>query len=275
MNEQTKRTNLTDDGIRASERFFREIEIPFLIHELKDPIAIIETGVRTLLEKQAKFGPLTAKQESTLKRALRNTQKAREMLNSLLEVGRSEAGCFVCGQFAPVPATFHALRDALEIMAGSLADELRQYEREDDAIQLLSDHGVLMVVAPSLMNATMLQDEVKYRQIVGNLIKNALHHRNRLMEVRMNIEDDQLVLAVSDDGPGIDPQHHELVFRRFAQVDACDITPRKGHGLGLAGALIMARSLGGDIVLESEKGKGAVFRLRLPLRYHQPDGVQE
>ncbi|MGA8020769.1 MAG: hypothetical protein WCA42_18020, partial [Desulfobacterales bacterium] len=62
-------------------RFFREVEIEFLIHELKDPFAIIETGVRTLLEKKDKFGPLTPRQEKILKRTLRSSNRARTMLN--------------------------------------------------------------------------------------------------------------------------------------------------------------------------------------------------
>lgn len=267
MNDETDRNERGSDDIQASERFFREIEIPFLIHELKDPMSIIETGVRTLLEKQAKFGPLTAKQANTLKRALRNTQKARAMLSNLLEIGRSEAGCVVCDQFSPVRASFKALRDALEIMMGALADELHQHENDDDALKLMSEHGVLYVVAPSVANIQMHQDEVKFRQIVGNLIKNALHHRNRWTEIRMEIDDSMLVVAISDDGPGIAPEHHEMVFKRYAQVDTCSIAPRKGHGLGLAGALILARSLGGDIKLESAAGKGATFRLRLPIKH--------
>lgn len=266
MKNQTGQIDAQGEGLKASERFFSEIEIPFLIHELKDPISIIETGVRTLLEKQAKFGPLTPKQTNTLKRALRNTQKARAMLSNLLEIGRSEAGCMVCEEFSPVRAAFKALRDALEIMMGTLADELSQHDNEDDALQLMSEHGVLFVVTPSVANMQLYQDEVKFRQIVGNLIKNALHHRNRWTEIRMEIDENVLVIAVSDDGPGIDPEHHEMVFRRYAQVDTCSIAPRKGHGLGLAGAQILARSLGGDILLESEPGKGATFRLRLPIR---------
>ena len=50
----------------APDQFFRELEIQFLIHELKDPIAIIETGLRTILERREKFGPLSTKQENTL-----------------------------------------------------------------------------------------------------------------------------------------------------------------------------------------------------------------
>jgi signal transduction histidine kinase len=82
----------------------------------------------------------------------------------------------------------------------------------------------------------------------------------------MDIENDDLSLTVSDDGPGVEPEHHEMIFRRYAQVKECSIVPRKGHGLGLAGALILARCLGGDIKIVSEKGQGAAFCLTLPVK---------
>ena len=81
----------------------------------------------------------------------------------------------------------------------------------------------------------------------------------------MDREAHQLLVEIADDGPGIDPDYHEMIFRRYAQVKECSIAPRNGHGLGLAGARILARCLGGDIELKSKKGKGATFRLRLPL----------
>ncbi|MGV7224599.1 MAG: ATP-binding protein, partial [Nitrospinales bacterium] len=64
----------------------------------------------------------------------------------------------------------------------------------------------------------------------------------------------------------------ELIFKRYAQVKECSIVPRKGHGLGLAGALILARCLGGDIKIESQKGQGATFRLTLPLKLESGQG---
>ena len=76
---QQKDRNL-QGATQMQDQFFREVEIQFLIHELKDPISIIETGLRTLLERQEKFGSLTSKQENTLKRTLRNTKKARSLL---------------------------------------------------------------------------------------------------------------------------------------------------------------------------------------------------
>jgi signal transduction histidine kinase len=78
------------------------------------------------------------------------------------------------------------------------------------------------------------------------------------------VDGDYLVIAVSDDGPGIEPENHAMVFQRYAQVKECSIVPRKGHGLGLAN--IISRCLGGSLELESEKGKGATFRLTLPLK---------
>ena len=249
----------------SPEEFFREIEIQFLIHELKDPIAIIETGLRTLLEKQERFGPLSPKQENTLKRTLRNTKKARDMLGNLLEIGRSESGCFVCSYFQPAKSVYQAMKDALEIMTGPLSEELGKYQTEKDAIDFLSQNGILLEISPHVADTEMFQDEIKFRQIVGNLLKNALHHRRALVKIIMEIDNKRLALAVSDDGPGVEPDHQEMIFKRYAQVKECSIVPRKGHGLGLAGALILARCLGGDITIDSRKGQGATFHLTLPV----------
>lgn len=247
------------------EEFFREIEIQFLIHELKDPIAIVETGLRTLLEKKEKFGPLLPKQENTLKRTLRNTKKAREMLNNLMEIGRSESGCFICSHFQPVKSVYQAMKDSLEIMTGPLSDEIGRYETEKDALELLNRHGIYLEFSAQVLDTEIFQDEIKFRQIVGNLLKNALHHRRERLEIKMDVADEIVSLTVTDDGPGVEPEHHEMVFKRYAQVKECSIVPRKGHGLGLAGALILAQCLGGDINIVSGKGQGAAFCLTLPV----------
>ena len=117
MSEKDKAKENKQPAEVNAEQFFREIEIEFMVHELKDPIAIIETGLRTLLERQDKFGRLSPRQENTLKRTLRNSKKARELLHNLLEIGRSESGCFIGERFQPAESAFEALKDALEIHA--------------------------------------------------------------------------------------------------------------------------------------------------------------
>ena len=263
MNKQNKQKQQTVES--RPIQFFKEIEIEFLVHELKDPIAIIETGLRTLLERQDKFGLLSPRQESTLKRALRNSKKARELLHNLLEIGRSEAGCFIGERFHPSKSVMQALTDALESNAWNVFEKYSSYENETEALNFLSSRGIILDISAPTVDLEMFQDEVKFRQIIGNLIKNALHHRRQRVTIRQELAGDYLVISVTDDGPGIEPEQHEMIFRRYAQVKECTIVPRKGHGLGLAGADIISRCLGGRLELESAKGKGATFRLVIPL----------
>lgn len=250
----------------SSESFFREIQIEFLIHELKGPVSIIETGLRTLLEQQEKFGSLSSKQEKTLQRALKNVKKTRGMINDLMEIGRSEAGCFLCCRFQPEKAVKDVLMEELEILTiGTVAAD-----KGDVQMQNLEMHGVFLNIEEQAAHKEMLQDETKFRQILGNLIKNALRHRKSRIDINVNLEDNRLIVDVIDDGPGVNPEDHELIFKRYAQANPTSTLDRNGHGLGLAGALVLARCLGGDIKLKSETGKGATFRLILPMTMEQP-----
>ncbi len=244
--------------------FFRELQIEFLIHELKGPVAVIETGVRTLLERRDKFGPLSDKQEKTLKRVLRNTRKTRRMMNSLLEIGRCQAGSFACAAFDPAAVTLETLLEVLEITLGSLADQVPETADRGRLTGFLEANGIHLAVDPGADSVQVMQDETKFRQIVGNLIGNALYHRHKTVGVHLQRRGDDLVIEVTDDGPGIAAEHHELVFRRYTQVKTDGEVKRRGHGLGLAGARVLARGMGGDIQLESTEGHGATFRLILP-----------
>lgn len=262
MNIQNNLLKKPQVTMASRGNFFRDIEIEFLLHELKDPLSIIETGMRSLLEKSEKYGPLSPRQEKTLKRTLRNTKKVREMLNGLLEIGRSEAGRFVCCRFQPVQSLYAVLADALEIADGMNVDpEAVEHEMR----QVFSLHGISLHIAPQVLDIEVEQDETKFRQILGNLIKNALHHKRTSIEILMAQEQDLVVIDIIDDGPGIAPEYHQLIFQRYAQVHDSAAFPRQGHGLGLTGALILAQSLGGNIELHSEKGKGATFRFILPV----------
>ncbi|MEW5909272.1 MAG: HAMP domain-containing sensor histidine kinase [Thermodesulfobacteriota bacterium] len=266
MKNDPQQQNNQGKSFDTPQHFFREIEIQFLIHEMKDPLSIIETGLRTLLDRKDKFGGLSAPQEKTLKRTLRNAVKAREMLNSLLEIGRSESGVCISCQFDAVKTIAQVLAESLEMQSDVSQEDLGSCENLGQFVSLLEKHHILLSIPDKPVQFLMCQDENRFRQIFGNLLKNALYHRKKTIVVKLNQSDDSLTLEVTDDGPGIDPQHHELVFRRYAQViDSNAGVPRKGHGLGLAGALIMARSLGGDIQLRSTAGSGATFIMVIPM----------
>lgn len=263
--------NRTGDGnfTPLEESFFKEIQIEFLVHELKGPMSVIETGLLMLLDKRDTYGPLSSRQEKTLQRTLRNARKARQMLSDLLEIGRSQAGCFMCSPFHPVKAVYDVLREALELTPGTQTRDLLETGRLPES---LPRFGIYLNIAPETADLKIEQDETKFRQIFGNLVKNALHHRKERIDIEINQSGDDIRIDVNDDGPGIKPEHHDLVFQRYAQVKECALPAnREGHGLGLAGAFILARCLGGNIELKSESGRGARFRLILPIRFQSED----
>ena len=254
------------------ENFFKEIDIEFLIHELKDPISIVETGAQMLLKKQERFGPLTERQAKTINRIIRNAAKARQMLYGLLEVGRAESGSFSCMQFDPVLAGYDALLQCLDLHAPATADKVRQIPQNEAALAYLNNSGIFFTVARAAEGLQLNQDETKFRQIAGNLIKNALHYRGERLELRLDVENDVFVMEVIDDGPGIPDKYQQSIFKRYTQAAECRQIARNGHGLGLAGARTLARSLGGDILVFSRKNEGATFRLTMPLQFAEPPG---
>ena len=247
----------------AGGRFFQEVEIEFLVHELKDPLSVVETGIRTLLEKQNKYGPLGERQQRTLHRVLRNAVKTRQMVYDLLEVGRAQAACMACCRFSPGQAVLEAIMAALETFSAGTHPPGGGGTVDGEILGFLETSGIFMDVS-ALAATEIYHDEFKFRCIAGNLIKNAFQYRRERMEVALDSDGDTIVVSVSDDGPGIDPKHHEAVFQRYVRGSAGIDLSRSGHGLGLACSRILARSMGGDVLLESRRGQGARFRFHLP-----------
>ena len=70
----------------------RRIRLDLLIHDLKGPLAVIETGIISMLQRENKYGPLTDQQKKVLLRALRNTRITQTLVNDTLELGKSSEG---------------------------------------------------------------------------------------------------------------------------------------------------------------------------------------
>ena len=266
MTKKPSETIVRVDPAPAGD-FVGAIDIEFLIHELKDPLSVIETAVRMLLEKTDKYGPLTARQVKTLQRALRSSKKARGMLGDLLEVGRSDAGHIECCTFDPAAVVDDVLMDALESADAELWEKIQETDRIDDREVLMDRRGIRLTRSEAVHCVRLCQDETKFRQIVGNLIKNALHHRRRQIEVDLDCRGERLIVNVNDDGPVVEKGNRELIFERYTRIKTSGVVSRPGHGLGLAGARTLARHLGGDITVSTHRGIGANFCLTLPLTF--------
>ena len=104
-------------------------------------------------------------------------------------------------------------------------------------------------------------DRARAAQILRILIDNALKHTAPGTEIAITpaSSPSEARLTVSDDGSGIDPRSRDRIFDRFYTADAVS-----GSGLGLAIARELARAMGGDVILEPRRGRGASFILKLP-----------
>ena len=118
----------------------------------------------------------------------------------------------------------------------------------------------------------ILSDEKRIRQIVFNLVSNAVKFTES-GSVRLKAESQQhpngerIVLTVSDTGVGIPEDKTEDIFKSFHQIESGANRKFGGTGLGLAITRNVVRALGGEIMVESEPGKGSVFTVMLPLQH--------
>jgi two-component system sensor histidine kinase VicK len=109
-------------------------------------------------------------------------------------------------------------------------------------------------------------DESKVRQILSNLIENAIKYSppDSRITIRETLADDGRVLSVEDEGGGIPDDSRERVFERFYQVDQTSTRRVGGTGLGLYICSKMADSLGARLWLDRSDAQGSVFCLALP-----------
>jgi signal transduction histidine kinase len=243
----------------------QRIKFDFLVHDLKVPLAVIEAGVTTLLQKTEKYGPLTEKQEKVLRRVLRNTIVTKNLVNDALELGRSREG--IVNKTATSLSRFveDTLVEIFDLTDSSAAENIKNCTELRFFQETLSEKGIFLEIEEALWCRSVLMDESKIRQILRNLLNNALKYRKE--KIRLFIEDKEacLFISVSDDGDGIPADFHEKIFQCYFQMDVEQHHCVRGHGLGLAGVMVLLEDMGGKLYLNSDTGKGATFSVKIPL----------
>ncbi len=109
-------------------------------------------------------------------------------------------------------------------------------------------------------------DPVRLRQVVANLVANALRHTppGGAVTIKADLLGDRLIITVTDTGAGIAPEDLPKIFDRFWRADSSRSRATGGSGLGLSIARQLARAHGGDITATSRPGQGATFRMDVP-----------
>ncbi|RBY81902.1 cell wall metabolism sensor histidine kinase WalK [Blastococcus sp. TF02A-26] len=145
-----------------------------------------------------------------------------------------------------------------------------------DARALQPDRPVELVVDPAMTELpVVLGDEARLRQVLGNLVTNALVHTPADARVTVTLAEEPappgaeedggtVVVRVADEGPGMTPEDAARVFERFYRADPSRHRAAGGTGLGLAIVSSLVAAHGGTVRLDTAPGQGAVFTVRLP-----------
>ncbi|MEU3693462.1 HAMP domain-containing sensor histidine kinase [Streptomyces narbonensis] len=220
----------------SSRRFVADMS-----HELRTPLTALTAVTEVLEDEQDSLDPMIAPAVALV---VSETRRLNDLVENLMEVTRFDAG------------TARLVLDEVDI-----ADQITaciDARAWLDAVDLDAERGIVAPLDPRRLDV-----------ILANLIGNALKHGGSPVRVSVRTDDDELVIAVRDHGPGIPEEVLPHVFDRFYKASAS--RPRsEGSGLGLSIAMENALIHGGSITAANSVGEdgtadGAVFVLRLPL----------
>jgi signal transduction histidine kinase/GAF domain-containing protein len=216
-----------------------------IVHDLRSPLSSVMASIELLMRGVS--GPLTGNQQHVLGIANTSSLQMLDMINTLLDISRLEAGRM---PMTPAPCELPSLISRAAEQLASLAHEQRI------AVQLAFDANLPAAHADSGLVV----------RVVQNLLANALKFSGRDSSVLLRATTAQkpqpcLLVSVSDHGIGIAPKDREKIFAKFGQVGE----RRGGTGLGLTFCKLVVETHGGQIWVESTPGRGSTFYFTLPL----------
>ena len=215
-------------------------------HELRTPLAAM-LGYAELLQENI-YGALPAKATPIVERIRSNGRHLLGLINTVLDISKIESGQFKL--------------NLSEYALSSMVETVRVATESLAAGKKLAFHAE---VAKGLPHG--LGDEQRLTQVLLNLVGNAIKFTDTgEVRIRASVADGRFTVAVSDTGPGIPPEERDRVFEKFHQIDNSSTRTKGGTGLGLAIAKDIVEMHGGRIWVESTLGKGATFRMELPVR---------
>ncbi len=227
---------------RAKSEFLANIS-----HEIRTPMNAILGFAETLLNET-----VNERHRRFLQTILSSGQNLLALIDDILDLSRIEAGKL---KIQPEPVDIKAM----------------VYEIHSIFLDKAEKKGLefLLKIDKDLPEILIL-DEVRLRQILMNLISNAIKFTDRgrvelhLWQKLCHVNTIDLFIRVLDTGIGIPPSQHQLIFENFRQQDNQRAKDYGGTGLGLAITKKLVELMEGEIWVESEVGKGSIFTVRLP-----------
>lgn len=219
-------------------------------HEIRTPLTAI-SGIAEILEKNKTT--LDDKQQKLIRTLGTSTSSLKDLINDILDFSKIESGDLELDE-----RTFK-LEELFEQVISIMT-----LKAQEKGLSFKFDYS-------AVKNVRFFGDNTRLRQILINLIGNALKFSDQGSVNVTAIRTEQngtpaLRIDVTDTGIGIAPEKFDLIFERFKQADSSVSRKYGGTGLGLPISKNLALMMGGDILLESQVGKGSTFTLIVPFQ---------
>src|SRR3982751_2594149 len=239
------------DALEDSLRKLRELEkvrddlMKMIVHDLKTPLTSVLATLEMLSDGD--FGEVTTPQKAAIGEAETKSEDLLALIDDILEVARIEEAQ-ISLSVAP-------------IAPGALLAELVhewthrfQQERTTTSVSVADDAPVFT------------GDKGLIKRVFSNLIQNAVTHSSRPVHLELSARraGKGVLFTVSDNGPGIPPEYHEIIFRKFGQVEMPRTPRTRSSGLGLTFCKLVVERHRGRIWVRSAEGQGGSFYLELP-----------
>lgn len=223
-------------------------------HELRTPVSVVKTNLYMLKSRLEKDYPKAydEKVQRYFDRLLESTEREITMVNTFLESARIDNKKFELN---------FSTEDFGQLVANSVEDNLDAAKKK--ALKVIFEQPKSKIFVDI--------DNVRIREVIDNLISNAIKYTNTgYVEVKVNETDKMVGASVKDSGIGIKKEDQGMLFRKFSRVKTHlgdgqnGLVRPGGTGLGLYVAKSIIDGHGGKIWVESEEGKGSTFSFELP-----------
>ena len=234
--------------------YFRELErdrekfITILAHDLRNTLMGI-MGFSNIIIEDIQKGQMSKEEEMTFLTAINsNAKRMQNLIDSMLNYGKLKSG-----KYEPNITDF----DLLEVIRNVALALLPEANKYNVSIRINGHDWSDMSAQPSIMISA---DKGLIIRAVGNYISNAVKYAKKVVSLSVEQREEDILILVTDDGPGISPSDINLIFEDYYQAKG----GKPGTGLGLPSVRMIAGLHSGKAWVESNLGAGSTFFLRLP-----------
>jgi len=259
LRKQNRKINKQQELLYKSEKKQRELLendlvmkdefITLITHEFKTPINVIYSAIQLI--EQVYINKIPKPVINLIGTIKRNAFRQLRLVNNLLDITRLQSDQFKLN-----------LKNVDIVFLTRLITESVEIYADQKKINLYFEANISSM-------KTALDDE-KYERIILNLLSNAIKFTPEggsiTVNVKKNIKNKTVEIAVSDTGIGIPKEKHEMIFQRFGQVESNLARQAEGSGIGLALVKLLVAILEGTIQLDSELDSGSTFTITLPIK---------